>query len=449
MSLIDIMSRIWRGIGRMLGYTEIKRVIGRDVALSQEMIDAINEWNNMLNGDAIWTTDYVRSLRIEHGICREFADVVLTEMESSISNKRLNDAYQKAVVGLNENLQDGIGLGSFILKPLGGGRSEFVEAGKFIPIHFDDSGKPDDCAFLSVKRAGENQYYTKVERHSIEKGFLVIRNQAYFSESKNDIGRRVNLSDLDEWSKIPEEYGYPGMGKMDFGYYRNPVKNRIDGSLCGVSIFESAKDLIKKADIQGARLDWEYESGERAIHVDERALRKKNGAASIGKLNKRLYRGLNIEDGKDKELFKDYSPEMRDEAYHRGLEKYLRQIEFNVGLSYGDLSDVQEVEKTAAEIKASKQRKYNRVNAIQEKLRECLEDFAEGLAFWEGLYTSGYEFSCTFNDSILTDEESERQQDRSDMAIGVMSKLDYRMKWYQEDEEEAKKHISDSEGVIE
>lgn len=449
MSLIDIMSRIWRGIGRMLGYKEIKRIIGRDVALSQEMIDAISEWSNMMNGDAIWTTDYVRSLRIEHGICREFADVVLTEMESSISNKRLNDVYQKAVVGLNENLQEGIGLGSFILKPLGGGRSEFVEAGKFIPIHFDGNGKPDDCAFISVKKAGDNQYYTKIERHSIENGFLVIRNQAYFSESKNDIGRKVSLSDMDEWSKIPEERGYPGMTKMDFGYYRNPVKNRIDGSLCGVSIFESEKELIKKADIQGARLDWEYESGERAIHVDERALRKKNETTSIGKLNKRLYRGLNIEDGKDKELFKDYSPEMRDEAYHRGLERYLRQIEFNVGLSYGDLSDVQEVEKTAAEIKASKQRKYNRVNAIQEKLRECLEDFADGLAFWEGLYTSGYEFSCTFNDSILTDEEAERQQDRSDMAIGVMSKLDYRMKWYQEDEEEAKKHITDSEGVIE
>ena len=46
---------------------------------------------------------------------------------------------------------------------------------------------------------------------------------------------------------------------------------------CGVSIYESAKGLIKKADVQAARLDWEYDSGERAIHVDQRALKSKGG----------------------------------------------------------------------------------------------------------------------------------------------------------------------------
>ena len=101
----------------------------------------------------------------------------------------------------------------------------------------------------------------------------------------------------------------------------------------------------------------------------------------MAKLNRRLYRGLNLEDGKDKELLKEYSPTMRDDAYNRGLEKYLREIEFNVGLAYGDLSDVQQVEKTAAEVKTSKARKFNRVGAIQNKLKDCLEDFVAGLAF--------------------------------------------------------------------
>ena len=105
-----------------------------------------------------------------------------------------------------------------------------------------------------------------------------------------------------------------------------------------------------KADVQAARLDWEYNSGERAIHVDERALKQKGGRFNLPRLSKRLYRGLNLEDGKDKELFREYSPEMRDEAFKRGLEEYKREIEFIVGLSYGDLSNVQNVEKTAEEI---------------------------------------------------------------------------------------------------
>ena len=123
------------------------------------------------------------------------------------------------------------------------------------------------------------------------------------------------------------------------------------------------------------------------------------------------------------------------------MEEYKREIEFSVGLAYGDLSDVQEVAKTATEIKASKNRKYNRVTAIQNNLYDCLEDFAAGLAFYNSMLNSGYEFSCKFNDSILTDEEAERQQDRQDVSMGAMTLVEYRAKWYNETEEEAAKKI--------
>lgn len=450
--MFDGFRRFWRGVMRMFGYTTLKNIVGKDITLSDKMIDAINDWKNMMNGQADWTTDYVKSLKIEDGICREFADAVLIEMESSISVDRLDKVYQKAVIGLNENLQEGLGLGSFVLKPIGSEKSEFITADKFIPISFDDDGKPTDIGFLTVKRIGENDYYTRFERHYFVNGNLTIANKCYHSQDPSDIGQLCSLEEVEEWAEInPGPVTYPGMQQMDFGYYRNPIKNRIDGSACGVSVFESARELIQKADIQGARLDWEYESGERAIHVDNRALNqdKKTGRMGMSKLNHRLYRGLNLDAGKDVELLKEYSPEMRDEAYNRGLEKYLREIEFTVGLAYGDLSDVQQVEKTAAEVKASKARKYNRVGAIQSKLKDCLEDFATGLAFYNGLYTSGYEFMCNFNDSILTDEETERQQDRQDVSMGVMSHLEYRMKWYNEDEATAQKNLPEQNQVME
>ena len=53
------------------------------------------------------------------------------------------------------------------------------------------------------------------------------------------------------------------------------------------------------------------------------------------------------------------------------------------------------------------------------------------------------EFVCKFNDSILTDEESERQQDRQDVSMGAMSLVEYRMKWYNEDENTAKGKVVD------
>ena len=82
-------------------------------------------------------------------------------------------------------------------------------------------------------------------------------------------------------------------------------------------------------------------------------------------LNKRLYKGLNLQTGDNTELYKEFSPAFRDDNIINGLEQHKRAIEFAVGLAYGDLSNTQVVEKTATEIKHAKQRKYNRVNAIE------------------------------------------------------------------------------------
>ena len=449
--MFDRLKRLWKGIVSMFSYTTFKNILGKDVALTQAMIDAINDWKNMLSGKADWCEGYVESLRLEEGICREFADAVLVEMEIQIlNNEQLDKTLQKAAVDLNKKMQNGLALGSLVLRPLGPDKFEYITADKMIPISFDDDGKPNDMAFLSVKRMGENNYYFRLERHYFTNGNLTIENNCYHSQSRSDIGQRCELENVPEWSKIqPGPIIYPGMTQMDFGYYQNPVENKIDESGCGVSIYESATGLIRKTDRQAARLDWEYESGERAIHVDERALKHSKGKTYLPKLNNRLYRGLNLDDGKDKELYKEYSPEMRDEAYKRGLEECKREIEFNVGLAYGDLSDVQNVEKTATEVLASKTRKYNRVTAIQNNLEKCLQDFVQALAFYNGCYMSGVEFACKFKDSILTDEESERQQDRQDVSMGAMSLLEYRMKWYNEDEETARAKLPEQNQVME
>lgn len=449
--MFDRLKRLWKGIVSMFSYTTFKNILGKDVALTQAMIDAINDWKNMLSGKADWCESYVESLRLEEGICREFADAALVEMEMQIlNNEQLDKTLKKAAVDLNKKMQNGLALGSLVLRPLGPDKFEYITADKMIPISFDDDGKPNDIAFLSVKRVGENNYYFRLERHYFTNGNLTIENNCYHSQSRSDIGQRCELENVPEWANIqPGPIIYPGMTQMDFGYYQNPVENKIDESGCGVSIYESAIGLIRKADRQAARLDWEYESGERAIHVDERALKHSKGKTYLPKLSNRLYRGLNLDDGKDKELFKEYSPQMRDEAYKRGLEECKREIEFHVGLAYGDLSDVQNVEKTATEVLTSKTRKYNRVTAIQNNLEKCLQDFVQALAFYNGCYMSGIEFACKFKDSILTDEESERQQDRQDVSMGAMSLLEYRMKWYNEDEETARAKLPEQNQVME
>lgn len=444
--LIEIIRGVIR---KVFPSKTIKQVIGQDIAISQAMINKIETWNAMYNGQASWIDNKVSSLMIEQGICTEFANVCLNEMETSVSNEQVDAIFQESIRALNENLQLGLGLGSFCIKPLGGDAVEYITADRFIPLAFNAKDRLTSVVFIQVKRVGESTFYIRLEYHEWkEDKTLRIQNKAYKSSDGNSIGSPIALADIEEWANLPEDVFYTGVEKPDFGYYRNPIKNTVDNSPCGISVFDTSINLIKMTDTQFARLDWEFESGERAVHVDITALQAvpvigKEGKTTykMPKLSERLYRALNLSKGNGDDIYQEYSPEFRDSNIISGLNAYLRRIEFNSCLSYGDLSDVNEVDKTATEAKIAKKRKFNRVKAIQANLKDCLEDLVYALAFYNGLTKTGYEFVCTFKDSILVDEEEERQQDRQDVAMGVMSLIEYRCKWYGETESEAKKNL--------
>ena len=101
--MFDGLKRLWGRIVSMFNYTTLKNIIGKDVALSQTMIDAINEWKRMLAGNADWCDDTVESLKLEEGICREFADSALVEMEAKIlNNDKMDKVLQKGLSDINK-----------------------------------------------------------------------------------------------------------------------------------------------------------------------------------------------------------------------------------------------------------------------------------------------------------------------------------------------------------
>jgi A118 family predicted phage portal protein len=439
---------IFNRLKQAIGLQDYKKIFG-DVDMTSEMLEWIDYWRDMQTGNAAWNMN-AASIGVPAGICREFADVAVNEMTVKSDNEKIQEAIEEIKSGLNESLQDGLALGSMVIKPYlkadGTVGIEFVTADRYIPIKFSDTGEITDIAFIQTLKKSVSEKFYRVERHTLTPEGLKITNRA-FSGTLEHIGAEMPLTSVPEWSGLLPEVVYP-IHEMDFGYYKNPVKNRIDFSPCGVSIYNGAEQIIERVDKQAARIDWEFQSGERAIHVDERALKHRKGHVYMPELNNRLYRGLDLDAG-NQELLKEYSPTLRQADLIQGLESYLRQIEFITGLSYGDLSNVNEVDKTAEEIRASKQRKYNRVNAIQNNLKKCIEELTEAIAFYSGLYNVNHEVVINFEDSILTDEKAAREQDRQDVAMGVMRLEEYRAKWYGEDIETAEKNLPEISTVFE
>jgi hypothetical protein len=156
-------------------------------------------------------------------------------MDVKITNDRLAELFEDGTQDLSQNLISGLACGSFVLKPVGSfGKTEFVTADKFVPISFDLSNKPDDIAFIDVKHVDDNQYYIRLERHTLKAGALEITNTAYASSTRYGFDRIIPLASVPEWAALPEGLRYNGMDTIDFGFYRNPIKNEIDDTGCGV-----------------------------------------------------------------------------------------------------------------------------------------------------------------------------------------------------------------------
>ena len=326
-----------------------------------------------------------------------------------------------------------------------------VQATDFLPLAFDSKGKITACDFVEHKKQGSH-FYHRIERHEYKDGKNTVTNKAYRSSSINDKGTEVALAEVPEWAELKPVQEIGNTKQPLFAYFRIPLGNTIDpSSPLGVSTYSRSVNLIEDADKQYQRFLWEYEGGELAIDASEEAFKKdKSGKPILPEGKERLFRpNLLDETAKGSELFKTFSPTLRDVSLLNGLNAILQKIEFNSGLAYGTLSDPQNVDKTATEIITSKQRSYSTVTDIQMALQTSIEDLVYAMDVYATLYglapNGEYEVNCVWDDSIVVDAEAERTRDMNEVRMGLMQKWEFRVKWYGEDEETAKKVIAEQE----
>lgn len=440
--------------------TAISKELGENYTYSSQTAQAVELWSKMYKGKAPWNVGDVYSAEISASIASEAAKLVTIEFKSDIKgSKLLNKAYRQVIKNLRKYTEYGLAKGSLIIKPIvdkDGIRTQFIQADRFFPIAFDGSGELTKCVLAEQIRQGKT-VCTLLEIHSMDKGILTVENRAFKSLSDGVLGSRISLSEVSEWAELAEQTSFSGIDSLPFGLFKCPPANNIDSdSPLGVSIYSRAVPLIREADKRYSQICWEYESKEAAIHVAESMLKydKEQDKFNYPQGRERLYRALDISSGAtEKPLIETYSPEIRSAALFEGYNNQLRMIEFACSLAYGTISDPNNVDKTATEIKASKQRSYTLISDCQTAMQNALEGWAKGAFFWLKIYgleqNSSYKMNFEWGDSILADPESERKQDIQDVSMGIMRPEEYRAKWYGESLDEALKNLPQSSEVVE
>ncbi len=456
-----LLEWIKKAVAAMFGQ-EQQPVKKTEIALGDKMRTAIELWSKMYQDKADWNiARNMHGLKLPAAVASELARQATIEAEYTLEGspraEYLTGQFAPVFDELRRATEYGCAKGGLIFKPYpdgqGGIAVDLVQADRFAPVAFDSRGNIIAAVFTETLTRGKN-IFTRYEYHALDGSRYTIRNIAYASTQQGLQGHPVPLASVPEWAELAETVAFENIKAPLFGYFRAPGANTIDdASPLGVSVYSRAVTLIRQADEQWERILWEFEGGELAVDASEDIFRlDESGKYKLPKGKERLYRlhDVAVMDAHGK-FIETFAPQLRDSSLFNGLNNILKRIEFNCGLAYGTLSDPQNVDKTAEEIKTSKQRSYATVTDIQKALETALRDLVYAMDVYASLYqlapAGEYSLSFCWDDSVLVDSATQRMQDKEDVRDGIMQRWEYRMKWYGEDEETARRMADESGGI--
>ena len=392
-----------------------------DIVISSKMENALPLWVAIYECGGPWCSEEknIHSLCLGPAIAQEFSRLVTMESEITCTGSARADwLMQQArpfLDALPATVETACALGGCVFKPyVQGGRIvvDVVQEDCFFPTMFDTSGRMTGAIFTEqIKR--RNAIYTRLEHHEFRNGTETIQHRAFVSSTSTQLGREIPLAEVPEWADISPDAKIDNLARPLFAYFRVPTANRADRhSPLGASVYALAVDTIRDADVQYGSLLWEYRGGELAIDVDAAAIRQDpDGTLRMEERDRRLYRHLL---NGNPNMWNAFAPALRDASYLNGLDAILRRIEFQCGLAYGTISNPQSVEKTAEEVRASKQRSYATVRLIQEALQDSIEALFYAMDVYATMYglapAGGYDLAFDWDDSIVNDPAERKAQ---------------------------------------
>ena len=386
---------------------ELAAAFGVKCFVSGEMEEKMMEWVSVYMNNADWTDERIQPLHIPETVVKELKRLTLTEFSISEYTE-----LQEIIV---KNLDIGLVTGGLLFKPYYDGsdsiRVDVVAQDRFIPVIGTRNAITGVICMETVQV--RDKYYTRAEYHHFDalRQEHTIDQKCFVSSFQAFLGKECSLKSVEQWQEILPHKVYTGVKSPLFSVFRMPDYNNVDrDSPLGLSAFSAAMPFFEKADRQGERIDWEYQSAERAIDATESYFRYDpvTNRPVLPKGRERMYRALE-QTGDGGEVFNTFSPEIRDAAMFNGENEIYRRIEFAVGLSYGVLSKIDTVEKTAEEIKASKQRSFAHVSGIQNELRRAIDKTIAAMQYYAQYYMqqSALEYKIKFGDGVLEDVDKE------------------------------------------
>lgn len=335
----------------------------------------------------------------------------------------------------------------------------YVQAKNIFPITWEN-GQIIECAFLFPKTVNRKKY-ALIQLHQLETNVeghteYVITNNVV--ECTQGTGREIPA---DRWNELKPFKGLAktirtGSDKPQFVIDRLNIVNNADEddtNPMGVAIFANSIDVLAKIDMEYDSYSNEFSLGKKRIFVAPEMLEMLDGEPVFDE-NDTVFYQLPEETLKGDKPIHESNMELRTEQHSQAIKDDINLLSFKCGFGTERYRFEKGSIATATQVISENSDMYRTLKKHELILDDVIKELVMIIirlgqtAGISGL-TEDIEISIDFDDSIIEDKQAERNEDRKDVSMGAMGLVEYRVKHYNETEEEAAKKLPEQNAVME
>lgn len=416
-------------------------------------------------------------------VCEDMADLLLNEhVEITISDPATDD-FVKAVLEANswgelgneyQEWKSALGTSAYVVyvrdarvddegNMKGGSVGiNYVDASNIFPTSWQNK-VVTECVFV-FNKTHDRKKYVQLQFHKLEdvpgeeRRQYVIENVVL--ENTPGAGRELAPQ---EWEKIPVFAGLAprmetGSDKPQFVIDRLNIVNNADEDLSnpmGVALFANAIDVVRKIDLEYDSYANEFSLGRKRIFVAPEMLTMENGNAVFDPNDTVFYELPEdyFKNSESKEALHEVNMELRIEEHSKAINDDLNWLSLKCGFGTERYKFESGGVKTATEVVSENSDLYRSLTKHELVLERVLIQLIQtivrtGIRLGMAELKEDADITIMFDDSIIEDKTTERQNDRQDVAMGAMGLAEYRAKWYGETVEEAQAKLPEQTGGI-
>lgn len=426
-----------------------------------------------------------KSLGMAKKICEDISDLLLNEKVKITIKDPATDAFVKRVleeanftVQGNEYQERKAACGTVAYVPYltnmvldEDGRVvsaevklDYVAAKNIFPTAWENS-RITEVIFV-FEKTYKRKKYAQFQHHKLEPwvgengedlGFqYVIENTVVLCSSGS--GKELTP---EEWNDIPYFAGLAarvetGSDQPQFVIDKLNIANNVDeddSNPMGISLFANSIDVLAKIDIEYDSYANEFTMGRKRIFVAPEMLTDANGDQVFDPDDSIFYQ-LPEDYFKDtKEAMHEVNMSLRVQEHEDAINNDLNLLSFKCGFGTQYYRFERGTVATATQVISENSDMYRTIRKHEIILEDVLKDLIRciirlGQTANVPDLVLDTDITIDFDDSIIEDKQTERQEDRQDVAMGVMSPEEYRAKWYGETMEIAASKIPDQSGGI-